>query len=422
MTEVGPPDWPMTQAPFNCAMINFSFCLWLLRLTVATQHIHQLVAYQFLNVGTGGLQVLAGVKLIGVLGVELTDGTSHSQAQVGIDINLAHGALGCLSKLLLGDSHRVRHLTAIGVDHFYILLGHAGRPMKYDRKAGQTLNDLVQDVKAQGRGNQLTLLIAGTLGGSDFIRAVAGADGNSQGIATSLGHKLLDFLRAGIVGLLSRNVDLVLYARQGPQFCLDDNTVIMGILHHSLGDLNVLGKRLGGRVDHDGGEASVDAALAGLKAVAMIQVEHDGDLRALNDSSLHQLHQIGVVGIGTGTFGHLENDWGLFLPTGLSDSLDDLHVVDVEGTNGIAAIISLFEHFSRSNQWHNCPTPYQNLIWAISVMILTFIIKKCKQKLYFSKVKTHKTAKNFAGRCQQSDSCHIMVGKGGGQYDPTAPI
>ena len=52
----------------------------------------------------------------------------------------------------------------------------------------------------------------------------------------------------------------------------------------------------------------------------MVQVEHDGDLGALNDRSLHQLNQIGVVGISPGAFGHLEDNGGLLLAAGLGDA------------------------------------------------------------------------------------------------------
>ena len=38
---------------------------------------------------------------------------------------------------------------------------------------------------------------------------------------------------------------------------------------------------------------------------------HDGDVGALDDSGLHQLHQIGVVGIGAGALGHLEDQGAL---------------------------------------------------------------------------------------------------------------
>ena len=43
-----------------------------LGLAVAAQHVHQLVAHQLLDVGTGGLQVLTGIKMIGMLVEVLT--------------------------------------------------------------------------------------------------------------------------------------------------------------------------------------------------------------------------------------------------------------------------------------------------------------------------------------------------------------
>ena len=64
----------------------------------------------------------------------------------------------------------------------------------------------------------------------------------------------------------------------------------MGVLHDLLGDFNVLREGLAGGVDHDGGKAAVDAALAGLKVGAVVQMENNGEIGALNDSSLNQLN------------------------------------------------------------------------------------------------------------------------------------
>ncbi|MPN40120.1 hypothetical protein SDC9_187655 [bioreactor metagenome] len=74
-------------------------------------------------------------------------------------------------------------------------------------------------------------------------------------------------------------------------------------------------------------------------------MEHDGDIGALDDRGLHQLHKIGVVGIGPGTLGHLENQGSAEIAGGLGDSLYDLHIVDVECADSVAAVISFLEHF-----------------------------------------------------------------------------
>ena len=224
--------------------------------------------------------------------------------------------------------------------------------MQHDGEAGQTLGDLLQHVEAQRRRNQDALLVAGALGGSELIGAVAGADGDGQGVAAGLGDELLDLFGTGVGGILGGDLHFILHAGQGAQLGLDHNAAVVGILDHLLGDLNVFGEGLGGSVDHDGGKAAVDAALAGLKAVAVVQMQADGQA-GLDDGSLHQLHQIGVVGVGAGALGDLEDQGSFQIFGGLGDALDDLHVVDVESADGVTAVIGLLEHFGSGNQCHN---------------------------------------------------------------------
>ena len=181
---------------------------------------------------------------------------------------------------------------------------------------------------------------------------MAGADGDGQRVAAGLGHKLLHLLRAGIGGILGGHVDFILDAGQGTQLGLHHHAVVVSIFHHLAGQGNVLGEGLGGGIDHHGGEAVLDAGLAQLKAVAVVQMQHNGQAR-LNNGGLHQLLQIGAVGIGARALGHLQDQGGLQLSGGLGNPLNDLHVVDVEGTDGVTAVVSLLEHFLGSNQWHN---------------------------------------------------------------------
>ena len=148
------------------------------------------------------------------------------------------------------------------------------------------------------------------------------------------------------------HLHLVLDAGQRAQLRLHHNAVVVGVLHHLAGDLDILGKGLGGRVDHDGGKAAVDAGLAGLEVGAVIQMQHDGDIGAGRYRRLHQLHQIGVVGVGAGALADLQDHGSVLLLAGLGDALYDLHVVDVECADGVAAIISLGEHFLGSYQCH----------------------------------------------------------------------
>ena len=178
---------------------------------------------------------------------ELPDGAGHGQTQVGVDVDLADSALSGLAELLLGDADGIRHLAAVGVDHLHIVLGNGGGAVEHNGEPGQALDHLVQNVKAQRRRNQLALFVAGALGGGELI----GADGDGQGVAAGLGDELLHLFGTGVVGLLGGDIDLVLYAGQSAQLGLNNNAVVVGVLHHLLGDLNVLGKGLGAGVNHD---------------------------------------------------------------------------------------------------------------------------------------------------------------------------
>ena len=225
--------------------------------------------------------------------------------------------------------------------------------MQHDGEAGQTLADLLQYVEAQRRRHQNALLIAGALLGLELIGAVAGADGDGQRVAAGLGDELLHLLRTGVGCLVGGHLDIVLDAGQGTQFGFHHDTVVMGVLHHLAGDLDILGEGLGGGVDHHRGEAAVDAALAGLEIGAVVQMQHDGDVGAAGHSGFHQLHQIGVIGVGAGALADLQDDGSVLLLAGLGDALHDLHIVDVEGADGVAAGICLLKHFLGCYQCHN---------------------------------------------------------------------
>ena len=61
----------------------------------------------------------------------------------------------------------------------------------------------------------------------------------------------------------------------------------MGILHHLLGQGDIVLEGLGGRINHDGSESAVNTGFAEFEAVAVIQVQRNGNLRVLYHSRLH---------------------------------------------------------------------------------------------------------------------------------------
>ncbi len=304
-----------------------------------------------------------------MLGKELADRTGHGQTQVGVNVDFAHGHGGGLAQLVLRDADGAGHIAAVGVDHLNKLLGHGGGAVEHDGEVGQTLLDFFQNVKAE----------LGLGAGLELVSAVAGADGDGQGVAAGLLNKFLHLLRAGVGGILGGDLHVVLNAGEGAQLGLYDDAVVMGILHHLLGDFNVLREGLGAGVDHDGGKAAVDAALAGLEVRAVIQVQRDGDIGALNNSGLHQLHQIGVVGVGAGALGHLQDQGGVDFLGSFRDALDDLHVVDVESADGVTAGIGLFKHLGSSYEGHG-----KNLLMWYSVPLFYHIFHRLQGEIHIS--------------------------------------
>ena len=80
----------------------------------------------------------------------------------------------------------------------------------------------------------------------------------------------------------------------------------------------------------------------------MVQVDADGQPRVLH-GGLDELHEIDMLGIFPGPGGDLEDQGGTHLGGGFRDALDDLHIIDVERADGIAALVGIAEHFGRSN-------------------------------------------------------------------------
>ena len=124
-----------------------------------------------------------------------------------------------------------------------------------------------------------------------------------------------------------------------------DDAVCMGILNDLAGQGNVILERMGGTVDHNGGETAVDAGLTGLEIGAVVQMQGDGDLG--------KLHKIGVIGICAGALRNLQDKRCFFLTGSFRDALYDFHIVDVESADSIAASIRFLEHFGRGNQCHS---------------------------------------------------------------------
>ena len=178
------------------------------------------------------------------------------------------------------------------------------------------------------------------------------SDGDCQGVNPGSLNKFFHFVGIGIAGVLLGDNHLVLHTGQCAQLCLDNNAVIMGVLHYLTGNLNIFIERLGRSVNHNGGEPIFDALLTSFKGVAVIQMQGDGQ-SSFNFCRLNQLDKISGIGIAHGTGRDLEDHRSTALFCRLCNSLDNLHIVGIEGTDGVTALVGLAEHFGRRDKRHH---------------------------------------------------------------------
>ena len=295
-----------------------------------------------MNSLTGGLQILAGIEVVRMLREVLTDDSGHRKADIGVDVDLADSAAGSLAELILRDADGAGHISAVLVDLRNEFLRNGGRTVQNDREAGQLLGAIFEHVKPE----------LGLGAGLELVSAVAGADCDRQGVAAGTGCKFDNFFRMSVHGFVCFDGNFVFHAGKSAEFGLDHNTVIMRILDHLTGEGDILFEGLGGSIDHNGGETAVDAALAQFKGITVIQVQGDRDFGIQLDCGLDQLDQVCMVGVSAGTLGNLQNDGSFELAGSIGNSLNDFHVVDVEGADSVSAVIGFLKHFGCCNQWH----------------------------------------------------------------------
>ena len=201
-----------------------------LRLAFAAEHVLDLVADHFRDVVAAVREILTGVEVRGVLGKMLADTRSQRQTQVGVDVDLAHRHRSGFTQHILGDTDGIRHLTAELVDLRNVLGHNRGRAVQNDGETGQAIHHFLQDVEAK----------LGLLTGLELECAVAGADGDGEGVDTRAGNEILHLIGIGVAGVLGRDVDLVFDTCELTELALDGNAVCVSVVNDFLGQRDVL--------------------------------------------------------------------------------------------------------------------------------------------------------------------------------------
>ena len=149
----------------------------------------------------------------------------------------------------------------------------------------------------------------------------------------------------------------------------------MGVFHHLAGHFDVFLKAVFAAVDHDRGEAAVDAGLAHVEVLAVVQVQGDGQV-GVGDGGLYQLGEIDMLGIFPRAGGHLQDDGRPLRLGGFGDALDDLHIIDVEGADGVTAGVGFLKHFFGGDQWHD------SFLLVLDIFILPPVSPGCNIDLW----------------------------------------
>jgi len=297
------------------------------------------------EVVTSVSEVLTRIVVLGVLNEVLADSSGHGKTTIGIDVNLADGALDSLADLVLGDTDGVLDLATELVDGLHVLLRDGGRTVENDGEARDTLLDLVEDIETEvGLGAR-----------GELDDTVAGTDGDSEGVDTGALDEVDDLVGVGVVAGLG--LDIILDTGKDTELTLDSNVELVGVVDDLLGESDVLLIRKSRAIDHDIAEAAGDAVNDELVAVTVVEVEGDGDTLAISrdllgvlDGTLSHVTKKGLVSIGTSTTRNLEDDRALGLDTGSDDSLHLLHVVEVESRDSEALLHSMSEHLLGVNK------------------------------------------------------------------------
>ena len=145
--------------------------------------------------------------------------------------------------------------------------------------------------------------------------------------------------------------NFVLDAGEYAELAFDGYIELVGVVDNLLREGYVLLVGQVRAVDHHRREAEVDAALAELERIAVVEVKNDlgllpAEFLGVLDGTLSHVAQQCGVGIVAGAFRHLKDHGRLLGSGGLDDGLELLHVVEVEGGDSVTTLDGLGKHLA----------------------------------------------------------------------------
>ena len=152
-----------------------------------------------LNSNSAIAQILSGIEVSGVVVKVLSNSSSHSKSQVGIDIDLANSLCSSLAEHLFRDTDSIGHLAAVFVDHLNEFGNNGACTMENDGEAGKTSSNFIKNIETE----------LGLLAGLELVCAMACTDSDSKRINACAGYEIENLIRVGVGSVFSRNVNIV---------------------------------------------------------------------------------------------------------------------------------------------------------------------------------------------------------------------
>ena len=204
--------------------------------------------------------------------------------------------------------------------------------MEYDWESRKLLLDFSKDIESQWRWNQYTVYQCALLW-SKLVCTVARTDGDCERVAASARGELNHLFGPGVVRFCGRN--FIFNASENAELSLNGYVELMSVVNDLLGQCDILFEGKVRTVNHHRGETIVDALLANLEGVTMVEVKNNLRILATEflgvlNSTLGKVAEDGTVGISASTLRNLHDDGRLGLNSSLNDSLHLLHCVEVE--------------------------------------------------------------------------------------------
>ncbi|MDT4778415.1 hypothetical protein FQZ97_106140 [compost metagenome] len=251
-------------------------------------------------------------------------------------------------------------VAAVLVDDRQPLLRNRRRTVHHQVSVRNALVDFFDTVDGQH--------VAGRRLG-ELVGAVAGADGDGQGIHLSAFYEVSGFFRVGqhlAVIQDAFGADAVFFTghagfqrTQAAQLAFYRNAAGVSHGYGLLGHTHVVvvvGRGLAvftqGAVHHHRAEAQLDGALADVRAGAVVLVHAHRDVREFFDGCQDQVTQERCTGVFASTGRSLDDHRGVSLVSGFHDGAHLLKVVDVEGWNAVAELGCVVQHLAHADKCH----------------------------------------------------------------------